>query len=507
MPLASHLKISRHGVYYFRVIVPVSLRPAFGGRSEIKKSLGTREPRIAKRFAYNLSSYVLALFDEVKQMAGNDPKRFNPNDQSTWPTSGTKYEIDMARGIFKTDPSIPGDHEKMMDAIDRIGMFPIVRPEKMPSSMMAEIESAVANTLKTLPAVTANPVRRPEKISVVIKAYIADARNRLAEKTPDVYESNCLKFLGVVKDKYIHEVNEEDIIVFKEWCNNDAKLKQQSLDGRLGPISGLLKYAQKKGHFPKGSVPTVGMFELTMEARDQCNKFLEKSVWEHTMTEQQLLENAVPVVDKSGLIDPYMATALYDTLTEITGGQALADQAVDRWVEAFKAKNLQEAALDNMFGRRIHPKIEAEFKAINNKAQANISVLEACKYMVENSGWGTRQELVMKTATIDDFEATIRSAAINDLRMFMTKMLDLCANKGANVAHFGSAMDNFSNACRRIVQDVNSPRLAKLVKLLFADTKISDQLDYPSPSQLEQAAEEIPSSDQTQASSQEANSN
>ncbi|GEM_PF-676269 len=245
----------------------------------------------------------------------------------------------------------------------------------------------------------------------------------------------------------------------------------------------------------------------TMEARDQCNKFLERSVWEHTMTEQQLLENAVPVVDKSGLIDPYMATALYYTLTEITGGQALADQAVDRWVEAFKAKNLQEAALDNMFGRRIHPKIEAEFKAINNKAQANISVLEACKYMVENSGWGTRQELVMKTATIDDFEATIRSAAINDLRMFMAKMLDLCANKGANVAHFGSAMDNFSNACRRIVQDVNSPRLAKLVKLLFADTKISDQLDYPSPSQLEQAAEEIPSSDQTQASSQEANSN
>lgn len=121
--------------------------------------------------------------------------------------------------------------------------------------------------------------------------------------------------------------------------------------------------------------------------------------------------------------------------------------------------------------------------------------------MVENGGWGIQQELVMKTATVDDFEATIRNAAINDLRMFMSKMLDLCVNKGAYVAHFGSAMDNFSKACRRIVQDANSPRLAKLVKLLFADTRISGQLDNPSPSQLEHAAEEIPFSDQTPASS------
>lgn len=245
----------------------------------------------------------------------------------------------------------------------------------------------------------------------------------------------------------------------------------------------------------------------TMEARDQCNKFLERAVWQHPMTEQQLLEEAVPVVTKSGFIDPYMATALYDTLAEITGGHTLADQAVDRWVEAFKAKNLQEAALDNMFGRRIHPRIEAEFKAINNKAQANTSILEACKHMVENSGWGTRQELVMKTATVDDFEAAIRNAAINDLQMFMSKMLDLCVNKGAYVAHFGSAMDNFSEACRRIAQDANLPRLAKLVKLLFADAKISGQLDNPSPPQLEQTADGISFSDQTQVSRQEATGN
>lgn len=261
MPLAAHLKVSRHGVYYFRVVIPISLRPAFGGRCEIKKSLSTRDPRVAKRFAYNLSSYVLSLFDEVRQMPDFSPKRFNPD-------LFQKYEIDTERGIFKADSSIPRDHENMMEAIEKIGMLPVARSDAASPSTVAAVESAVTNAIKSLPLAPAQAVRRPEKISVVITSYIADARGRLVEKTPDGYESNCLKFLKVVGDKYIHEVNEEDILTFKEWCNNDTNLKKQSLDGRLGPISGLLKYAQKNGHFPKSiPVPTEGMFELTKKQR------------------------------------------------------------------------------------------------------------------------------------------------------------------------------------------------------------------------------------------------
>lgn len=271
MPLAAHLKISRHGIYYFRVVVPISLRSKFGGRSEIKKSLGTRDPRTAKRFAYNLSSYVLALFDEVRPMAGYNPNRFNPNDPSTWPTETKgKYEIDIQRGIFKADPKIKGDHENMMEAIEKIGMVSFNRPEAVSQTTVAAVQSAVASAIKTLPIATARVVGKPEKLSVVIASYIASLRKRnLAAKTPDTYESNCRKFLKVVGDKFIHEVDEDDIAKFKDWCLVDEPtLKLQSLDGRLGPISTLLKFAQKQRHFPKGSVPTEGMFELTKSERE-----------------------------------------------------------------------------------------------------------------------------------------------------------------------------------------------------------------------------------------------
>jgi len=276
MSLAAHLKISRHGVYYFRIVIPVSLRSSFGGRCEIKKSLSTREPRIAKRFAYNLSSYALALFDEVKQMAGSNSNGFNPNDPNTWPTaSNLKYEIDLHRGIFKADPAILGDHEKMMEAMDKIGMMPAARSDVASPSTIDAVKSAVASAIQGLPAAQsqalAPPVRKPLKISSVIPLYIANLELRSkAEKTADTFESNCRKFLGLVGDKFIHEVTEDDIDQYKDWCLIDEPaLKLQSVDGRLFPISGLLKYAQKNGHYSReGQVPTEGKFILSKADRE-----------------------------------------------------------------------------------------------------------------------------------------------------------------------------------------------------------------------------------------------
>jgi len=216
-----------------------------------------------------------------------------------------------------------------------------------------------------------------------------------------------------------------------------------------------------------------------MEARELCNSFVERSIWEHRLTEEQVLDQAASVVAKANLLDPYMATTLHDTLAEIQAGQELAEQVVNRWVEGFRAKNLQEAALGNFFGRRIHPRIEDEFKAVNTKAQANTSVFDACRSIVDHSGWGPREEWAMKMATVEDIEATIRNSPTGDLQLFMGKMLDLCSNKGAYIANFGSAMDNFAEACRNIIADANSPRLAKLVKLLFVDAKLSSLLASP----------------------------
>lgn len=214
-----------------------------------------------------------------------------------------------------------------------------------------------------------------------------------------------------------------------------------------------------------------------MNAMDSCNKFFEQATWNHNLTEDQLLAQAKEVASKSNLMDAYMVTSLYETIVELPGGQAIADEAVARWIEAFKAKNLKEAEHNNFFQRGIHPLIKAEFDAVNVKAQADTSAFDACLYVARSSGWGTRQEVALKSATVQHMETVIRTSTIQDLRLFMLKMLDLCVHKETYEKHFGSAMDNFAQACRNIVEDPQSRRLGKLVALLFADAKITHLIE------------------------------
>ena len=218
-----------------------------------------------------------------------------------------------------------------------------------------------------------------------------------------------------------------------------------------------------------------------MTARDACNRFFERSVWEHTLSDAQLLDEAKEIVARADLIDPYMASALYDTLMELPGGEALANEAVRLWVEAFKAENHKDATLGNYFNRKVHPLIEAVFKDTEALSQADTSVLDACSFIIENSGWGKRQEMALKLATADSMEVAIRQASPRDLRTIMAKMLEFTANKPNYEKNFGLAMDNFVEACRHITKEPASARLGKLIQVLFADAKLSPLLETPAP--------------------------
>jgi integrase len=58
MNLPAHLRRSRHGIYYFRIVLPKALAKTVG-RREVIRSLGTRCPRQAKRAAYLLWADIL----------------------------------------------------------------------------------------------------------------------------------------------------------------------------------------------------------------------------------------------------------------------------------------------------------------------------------------------------------------------------------------------------------------------------------------------------------------
>ncbi|MGD7196581.1 P-loop NTPase fold protein [Ralstonia pseudosolanacearum] len=215
------------------------------------------------------------------------------------------------------------------------------------------------------------------------------------------------------------------------------------------------------------------------EARETANQFVTKVYWDHRASDTQLVSEAAALPKIAGMLDPFVVTELDEALVKLPGGAAIGQAIVDGWITAFRAEKHEAVNDENPLNRPLHPAIQAEFTAINAKAQAQITVLDACMHLIENSGWGTMQEVAMKRATAADFEMAIRQMDLDKLRKFMRRMMEMRLQRQQYDQYFGTATERFVEACRTIANDAASPRLAWLIKRLFEKTAIASDLLPP----------------------------
>lgn len=214
-----------------------------------------------------------------------------------------------------------------------------------------------------------------------------------------------------------------------------------------------------------------------MKARETAQNFLKRVIWDHRVDEEQLVSDAADLPASAGLFDPFIATELQSVLAQLPGGTAIGDAIIDGWIKAYRESSPSTVNDENPFGNPLHPKIQAEFDAIKATAQANATVVDACLHVIENNGWGTLQEVALRQATAADFEAAIREMEdLDKLRRFMRKMINMRIQRATYDPHFGTATENFKEACRAIANDAASPRLAGLVKRLFNGTALAFEL-------------------------------
>ena len=139
------------------------------------------------------------------------------------------------------------------------------------------------------------------------------------------------------------------------------------------------------------------------EAREKAEQFISNEFWDHHLDDAELLNAASVFPAIAGLLDPFICTQLDLTLADIPNGQAIGQAIIDGWVATFKTQKHDRINNENPFNRPLHKDIVAEFAAINSQAQARTTVLDACTFVIENSGWGTMQEVAMRGATAADF--------------------------------------------------------------------------------------------------------
>lgn len=238
--LATHLKTSRHGIFYFRMTIPATLRPRFG-KNELVYSLHTRDPAKAKRLAYTLTSQTHILFGKMAY----DPNRFNPFDVSTFPTADTvrPYELDLQRGIIKSDGA--EDHARAMEALAMMKSIPQQAPAP---GQVQYMEPQPAHTI------------------TLSKALEAWSKTLSVEKTRKTFASSIQRFITSRGDVEIHTIKPVDAVKWNALLLKDVS--PSSADNRLQALQSLLKWGFKHEYIHHtAQLATEGKFNLTKTQR------------------------------------------------------------------------------------------------------------------------------------------------------------------------------------------------------------------------------------------------
>jgi hypothetical protein len=215
------------------------------------------------------------------------------------------------------------------------------------------------------------------------------------------------------------------------------------------------------------------------EAREAAKKFLFAEVWNHRLSNAELLDLAAPLACAGGLLDPYIASNVATAVAKLPGGDAIAQSIIDGWIAAFRAHGTNRVIEENPFNNPLHSSIVAEFQNVVTDQQDNITLLDAVLHTIEYQGWGPLQEIVFQRATAADFESIIRTLDVATLPRFMRRMIDMRIHKETYEQSFGKATERFVEACGVIANDSSTPRLAELIKFLIGRTSISSEINLP----------------------------
>lgn len=202
-------------------------------------------------------------------------------------------------------------------------------------------------------------------------------------------------------------------------------------------------------------------------------------LWHHQLSEEELLAEAESLALHVHLLDQYNVTSLATLVSSISGGDAVAELMIGNWISALKGKNSESIDFDDSWGRPIHPRIQDELIIAKAALHVELSIFDAAMGVSRN-GWGMKEEVALKSASVEDFEIAIKSLSPENLRRFMLRLVGMCAQADMYRKHFESATDNFTKACRKIYAENTEARLAKLIELLFRDAKIEASLGLSS---------------------------
>lgn len=330
MRIPCYVKQSRHGIYFFRIVVPKTLREIFDGKWEIKRSLHTRNQREALRMARPLALQAYDIFERLgARMSTSEP---SIADILTKADKGELRDLRASQNVtlpngeqhgytIQTDSDSPAEIAafERLEAKKQAELAATVqryqeRPAEMPEAMLAYQREQAAEmarfkeelaardrdmaciAVQTLavpvpqaapaavpqPATPARPIDPANRISVRWAEYYKEAAGS-KWTTSRSMKGNKRKFELFMtrwgKDEDIATIEREDVNKFIKYLLNDKEVEagdrlgtdglgHRSVDNHTDVVAGFLQWARNKGYYPQNvRLPTDGQRIFSKKAR------------------------------------------------------------------------------------------------------------------------------------------------------------------------------------------------------------------------------------------------
>lgn len=195
------------------------------GQKQFKRSLGTRDPVLAK----------LRALDFLRAIEMTKPKLsdFNFN-------LGTvkRFELDLSRGIAKADG--PEDFARMMQALEKLSAL---TPPPTPSLGAQAIEAVASSSPADTGAVSQAGLRVLEVLDKMLTL-----RKNLTTATVTSYKNTVKEFAQFTKNPRFQDLGVSDVTRYQEYLS-EKKNGLRTIDNKIGTLRALFNFAKKQGYY------------------------------------------------------------------------------------------------------------------------------------------------------------------------------------------------------------------------------------------------------------------
>ena len=292
---------------------------------------------------------------------------------------------------------------------------------------------------------------------------IGNVSDDYAKRLEQDFDPENLTSEELKADEWRDLIYELGILSCNEFENQLVRFLESGLYKKAGIDVILDRYIKEQGE---------------IEAKGEAEEFIERVYWDCKSNDSQLLEKATRVTSNASLLDPFLITKLHSTLDELPFGKELARELLTEWIQAYLNGKTLTKSIDNPFSQRLHEDIQTAHDKKTEALYKSGDLKEVVLGLKLSSEFNTFEEFIMKNAaveyimnraTVEDFRAVIDGLDMEEMRPFMMNMIKTSSSKPTGDTHFDCAGVNFIEACKNIVADPPTPRLAFIIsKILHA---------------------------------------